>query len=77
MINEVYIRLAEKLYSLKDDDVKLKEYVKENLNLEVFDENAMNQLISLLKTKESSDFIIGKVAGFLAMEQRAFWNVKP
>jgi len=67
MISVIYINLAEKLYELKDDELGLKKYIKENLNLEKFDENVTNEMVGMLKLEGSRDFVIGKIAGFLAM----------
>ena len=65
---DVYIAVAEQLYSLKDNEMALRKHIEENLNLEVFDENTIKEVIDLLKINESRDFVIGKVAGFLAMK---------
>ena len=65
---EVYIVVAEQLYSLKDNETALRKHIEENLNLEVFDENTIKEVIDLLKINKSKDFVIGQVAGFLAMK---------
>ena len=77
MISGGYIVEAEKLYCLKDNEVELRKYIEENLNLEVFNESAIKEIIAILNLNENKDFVIGKVAGFLAVCWGAVWKRDP
>ena len=67
MINEVYIIEAEKLYSFKDNEIELRKYIEGNLNLEVFTEEVIKQIIELLRTDKNRNFTIGKISGFISI----------